>query len=793
MQTEPVKPRYSTTTGAADASVNQENLALQAPAPPLLKTIVFVGGICVMALQMTASRLVQPFFGSSQLIWANLIGFTMVCLALGYFIGGRLGDRYPRAATLYLIISIASVASALIALLANPVLGFTRELSFNLPAGQFIGSLLGIFLLFFVPMTLYGCVSPFATRLLLRNVSGAGKTAGGVSSLSTIGSIFGTFIPVFVIIPTVGARATILLAAGIMLVFAIIGLALTGWGRKDAPLANSEVVRPTEADEPVQSQTDDAPLATPFLLPIVLVCGLSVMAVEMGASRLIQPFFGDSLLIWAFLIGFVIVYLAIGYNLGGRLADRNPRPAFLYTLTGCAAAAMALVPIISTPLFSFAQDAFRTINGGIFFAALIGVILLLAAPIILLGCVSPFAIRLLMRNRANAGKTAGKVSSLSTFGSIFGSFLPVLLFIPLIGTRNTFFFFSAVLLFFSAVGLFMVAQKQRATIFGGVLVAVAAVSLVFNFGIKTAPYGVLLYEDESSYNYIQVVKRDARYGPEQNGQIDLVLNEGRAIHSIYNPNKLLTGGPWDYYMLAPNFNPGFKSSDFKSMMMIGLGAGTVPKQLTKAYGNGVQVDGIEIDPQIIDVGRKYFEMNEPNLNAIAQDGRYGLLASGKKYDLIGMDAYKQPYIPFHLTTKEFFQEVRNQLTPGGVAVVNAGSPAVNGKVDYRLAESLAQTMKQVFPNVYMINLLNISGYYNTMVIATNQPSTIAGFKESLTRNADNTIVSQVAAKMNVDRDVREWNGEYQSRTAPIIFTDDLAPVERIIDQVIIDYVVEGGK
>jgi spermidine synthase len=552
-----------------------------------------------------------------------------------------------------------------------------------------------------------------------------------------------------------------------------------------APVAASKLVVETVA-KPVDNRQVQAEVKnlTPFLWPIVFICGVASIAIEMCASRLIQPYFGDSLLIWACIIGFIIIYLAIGYYLGGRLADRFPRPNFLYQLTGLAAFALGLIPVLSTPVFNIASEGFRSVNGGLFFGALMGIILLFAIPVILLGCVSPFAVRLLVKNVRDAGRTAGKVSSLSTIGSILGAFLPVLIFIPTFGTRTTLYIFSLTLLVFSTIGLSLTA-RHRAPIFAALTVLILVMAAFLTFNIKTAPYGTLLAEKESAYNYIQIVKKD-------DGQIDLVLNEGHAVHSIYNPNQILTGGPWDQYMITPFFNAGVTEKDVKSMLMIGLGAGTVPKQLTKAYGTQVQIDGVEIDPEIIALGREYFDMNEPNLNTIAGDGRYALITSSKKYDIIGVDAYKQPYIPFHLTTKEFFQQVRDHLTPNGVAVINAGTPAVNNKIDYRLAETLAQTMKSVYPNVYMINLFKSSGYYNTIVVATNQPTSLANFKKNIQQVVTNNLIKQVGQKAIDTNSIDEWTGKTDG-PQPIVLTDDLAPVEQIIDQVIIDYVTAGGK
>jgi spermidine synthase len=445
---------------------------------------------------------------------------------------------------------------------------------------------------------------------------------------------------------------------------------------------------------------------------------------------------------------------------------------------------MGIIPIVARPILDVAGEAFKNVNGGLFYGSLIGIMLLFAAPIILLGCVTPFAVHLRVIGISSAGKAAGGVSSLSTLGSILGTFIPTLLLIPLIGTRPTMYVFSFTLLTFSVLGLYL-CRSTRTPVFGGFL-AVVVVLAVLSIGGVTRPAvnGELIYEHESADNYIQVVKRQNGDGTYRH---DLVLNEGRAIHSIYNldKTKVLTGGPWDYYMVSPFFKKNLKETDVKNVLIIGLGAGTVSKQLTRAYGERLGIEGVEIDAEIIDVARKYFDMNEPNLKAIADDGRYYMTTSKEKYDIIGMDAYKQPYIPFHLTTQEFFQQARNHLTPTGVAVVNAGAPsAANGSRDYRLVEALASTMKTVYPNVYLIN---VDGYFNTMIVATNQPTTIADFRQNISQYVTNDLIKTVGQKAIEKGEIREWT------KADAFFTDDLAPVERVIDTIILDYALGGGK
>jgi len=518
----------------------------------------------------------------------------------------------------------------------------------------------------------------------------------------------------------------------------------------------------------------------PFLLTLVFISGMAVMATEMCASRLIQPYFGDSLLIWANLIGFIMIYLAVGYFLGGRLGDRFPRASVLYQLTGLAAFAIGLIPLFSRPVLDLANEGFKNVDGGLFYGSLLGIVLLFAVPLILLGCVSPFAIRLRVGGVQGAGKVTGTISSLSTVGSIVGTFLPVLLLIPAIGTRPTLYLFSVVLLGFSLFGLWRNGSR-RLPVFAGLLVLVLASSgLALGHLIKPALNGELLFERESAHNYIQVVR--PVYNPDQ---LNLVLNEGHAVHSIYNPKQVLTGGYWDYYMIAPFFNKGMQEQNVKSAYIVGLAAGTVPRIMTAGYGDGLKIEGAELDPAILEVGRKYFHMDEQkNLKAVAQDGRYYLLASQQKYDIIAVDAFRQPYIPFHLTTQEFYKLSYDHLSEDGVLVANIGSPAAaDGKRDYRLVEALASTMRSVFPSVQIID---VNGTFNTVVVATRQPTDLADFQENVAR-LQNPLLRQVGQTAAQTGNIRPWN---EIRT---VFTDDWAPVERVIDQVIIDYVVGGGK
>jgi len=531
-----------------------------------------------------------------------------------------------------------------------------------------------------------------------------------------------------------------------------------------------------------------------YLLAAVFIGGVSTLGVELSASRLLAPFFGTSQLIWANVIGLTLIYLTIGYRLGGQLVDRRPDERLLATIMLVAGLLTAFIPLVARPILQWSATAFSSFSVGVFFGSLFGVLLLFSAPIILLGMVSPFAVRLSLRDVATAGTTAGSLSGLSTLGSIIGTFLSVLVLIPALGTSRTFYVFALMLVVTGAIGM------RRPVAY----LAVPAVLLLalLQLGIRgiREPFCAgctSLHEEESSYNYIQVARSD--FGPGGTEQIGLILNEGQAIHSIFNtryaesrnPADLLTSGPWDFFNIAPYLYADRSKSAVDGLMMIGSAAGTVPKQFLAFYGADARIDAVEIDPAIVRVGRDYFgveDLQAPNYRTHAADGRVYLRESDQTYDIIGMDAYHQPYIPFHLTTREFFADVADHLTDQGVAVVNAGKPGS----DYRLVHVLASTMRDVFPQVY---IMDVPTFGNSIIFGVKQPvgDGVANFRANLERMDDPVLagVMRQALDANPARGklpLREWTAaDAQQRP----FTDDWAPVEWVIDQLIVR-AAEGG-
>ncbi len=508
-----------------------------------------------------------------------------------------------------------------------------------------------------------------------------------------------------------------------------------------------------------------------YLLFTVFVSGMTTMAAEMAASRLIGNVFGTSNLVWASIIGLILIYLTLGYFLGGRWADANPTAGALYRVLAWAAFTVGLVPYVAGPVLRVAATAFEGLQVTVLAGSFVAVLILFIVPITLLGTMSPYAIRLSMEDTATAGKMSGTIYAISTLGSFIGTFLPALVTIPAIGTKNTFLLFSLFLLFVALAGLGRFASRRDMLVhlWMPLVLAIAAL-LSANQAIKANAGQV--YEAESAYNYIQV--------QEINGFTVLRLNEGQGIHSMYRADTLNYGGPWEQFLVGPYFNAGKRPADIHRMAIVGLAAGTAARQATAVY-NGLPIDGFEIDPKIVEVGREYFHMDMPNLTVHVEDGRLGLEQSEYKYDIIAVDAYRPPYIPPHMTTREFFAICAAHLTDDGVLTINSAS--VPG--DRRLIDGLATTMATVFPSVH---IMDIPGTLNTMIFATKQPTRPEDFAANLVALAQdpNTHPLLLSAMQTTFANLKPG---YETTT---VFTDDLAPIEWIVNDMVIRFVVGDG-
>lgn len=487
---------------------------------------------------------------------------------------------------------------------------------------------------------------------------------------------------------------------------------------------------------------------------VVFMGGAGILATEIAASRLLAPYFGSSTVVWANIIGLILVYLSLGYWLGGKLADRRPEPRLLGLIVVVAALVIAVLPFAAQPILDLTLRGLDAVSVGAVVGSFFAALALFAVPVTLLGVVSPFAIRLALVDVGEAGSVAGRLYALSTVGSILGTFLSAIVTIPLVGTQRTMLGSAALLVF---AGALLLGRRWQ-------LLAVAVAALLAIPAGVVKPTPGLLHESESTYQYIQIVER-------ADGSRALKLNEGVAVHSVWYPDSVLTGGEWDMFLLVPPL----LGRPVEKMAVIGNAGGTIARAFGELYPD-VQIDGVEIDPEVSEAGRRYLGLGDnPNLEVVNADGRPYLELTEERYDVIVVDAYRQPYIPFYLATKEFFELTRDRLRPGGMLALNVA--AVPG--DERLSEAIGSTVLAAFPQAWSWKPLR----FNELVLAPDRP---------LSRTQLRERVEQVPAAVSSLVPLFQQDLERIRReTEPL--TDDRAPVEWLTDRMIIEFIAEGGE
>ncbi len=486
-----------------------------------------------------------------------------------------------------------------------------------------------------------------------------------------------------------------------------------------------------------------APHHSPLYIQALAFCsGMSIMAVELCASRLVAPVFGTSTYVWTNIIGVIMIALSAGYMVGGRLADRDGDLRLLLKLLTGACAWLLLLPFGGPPLLRALAGGLTGLDSSfsyIFTGSLLGITALFAAPVVVMGMTSPFLVRALSR-QGEVGASAGRIFGISTIGSVLGTFLPVLIFIPRLGTGKTILVFAGLLLVVVALG-------YRRT--GGALMGVAvAGSLLAPLPEARVTPG-RVYASDSEYQYIEVYDRgDMRF---------LTYNDALGFQTAISLSSPFTGLYYDYYALLPKLldHPAQRA------LIIGLGGGVIANQ----YGffhPGLQVDGVEIDPEVIEVARDYFRLGATT-RTYAQDGRIFAGRAGDRYDVVIVDAYtNQIYVPFHLATREFFAQVKGRLAEGGIVAMNVSA----ARDDAPLIESICATLRTEFPHVYR---MRIPGSHDNIVLAANRPVAF-----DLPAASYGEVMGPLAAQFN--QGFREVG---PSATRPL--TDDWAPVERMVD------------
>ncbi len=510
-----------------------------------------------------------------------------------------------------------------------------------------------------------------------------------------------------------------------------------------------------------------------FLYLTEFFSGVSVMAVELGASRLLAPYFSSSQIVWTIIIGTIMIAMALGNLYGGKSADRDPDPSGLYRRILIAAIWIAAIPVagkyviigISGLLVLAVNTNFLVI------AAFISCMVIFVFPLFLLGTVTPSLVKACVSDLDESGSTVGRLGACNTIGSIIGTFLPTFVTIPAVGTSVTFLIFSGILLVI-ACAYFISAGGRARTIVTGVVLFVTCTLLGHDNSFAFWESG-LSYEGESVYNYLQVKEDPSR--------VILSTNVLFGIQSVRMKSDELTGMYYDYALAAPVMATGESSGrtgqEPPDILVLGNGSGTYADQCLK-YFPGCHVEGVEIDGRITDLAYEYFDLSTDE-EVYEYDGRAYLQAVDGKYDVILVDAYQDITIPFQMSSVEFFTLVRDHLKDGGIMAVNMNMHSDN---DSAINAYLSDTIASVFDHV---DVVDVAGSTNRELFAAMDRDPAGALSDALAGKTDVNGSRSLYGMMSV---VSAGIRPYEA--GDNVLTDDKAPVE-LLGMEMIDSLIEA--
>ena len=488
------------------------------------------------------------------------------------------------------------------------------------------------------------------------------------------------------------------------------------------------------------------------------------MGIELSASRLLAPFFGASLYVWTNIIGIILISLTVGYYFGGKFADKNPNMEKFYIFALIAGLLIGIIPLIYSTILPFTAQAITASSYNDFLLSFIASLLLFALPTAFLGAIVPYSIRMDTQSVKKIGSNSGRIYAISTIGSIIGVYMPSLFLIPSIGTRYTIITFALLVIIISFIGFVTSVKKNffkkfLFTIF--IIVIIVGNPLIISQSISLN--NAVIYEDESPYNYLQVIKiNDCSY---------LARKEYGEIWSKTCEGYYFTGlsSYWDYHLVSTSLteNP-------KNVLTLGLGAGTTARSFSAVYPN-TTIDGVEIDPLVVEIGKEYFQMDYPNLNVIIADGRLFVKTTENKYDIIIIDVFQDIYIPYHMSTVEFFKELKSILNDNGAISINLVSFQNTDLLDI-----IGNTISQVFSNIFYIQI----GSSNYNILVTDLDITEEEVKDLILNKRDNldfppSVLKDDSLNLKLVFTEAYNNLEQFNPTGNQILTDDKSPIEQI--------------
>lgn len=778
-----------------------------------------VSGFLILTLEFAAVRLFAPAFGQSSYIWSTVIGLILVALALGYVLGGRLGDRSTTARPLFLAHLAAGAWSILVLLLGPTVVGGLVPTGLPSSGGlplAFWGGLVATLILFVPPAVLLGMTSPFLIRFDTR-AGQSGRSAGSIYAVGTVGSLLACVLAPLVLLQAFGTSGTLLACALLAVVSGVGGLLLA---RSTAP------VMPT----PDELQADGR-VSRSWML-VALAIGLVVTVVEFAAVRFMSPWFGQSNHVWANVIGVLMLATALGSWLGGRLADRPKSLGTLWGALNVAAFVIYIVAQLGPVVFEWLAPASLT-SLGVLPAARWGSLaasaILLGPPLVLLGMATPFLVRK-AGETAPLGRSAGAILAMTTVGGILGCILTPTLLVPGLGSRATLLLAGAISVFVAGWG---VHRERRWGLSSGMVpaagVAACLLALVYWSGEPLREHDGQIHEVESSYQTVRVVERSDMLllptpRPAWNGPSGVIpmrflrhdedAETFQSSHLLVPPDRMvetfdsatrkltrealppepagapLTGGQYFEHMaLGAHFLEDAPGKPIR-VLLIGYAGGTVHRVLrdTRPANRPLDVLGVEIDPEVVRVADEHLGHAElraeyaegraapgDRLRIITgEDGRtvVNALSKSEQFDVILVDAYARTnYLPFQLASLEFFERLRTHLAPGGWIGVNVLGSGTRSPV----AKSVAMTMSRGLGATF---LAPNASYPGNVILWSGHDKVSA----PRVRGGELPQFLMRRAAYGAERMLVRYRPESETDPRVVIFTDDKSPSDSLADE-----------
>lgn len=497
---------------------------------------------------------------------------------------------------------------------------------------------------------------------------------------------------------------------------------------------------------------------------ITFIASFCILVIEIVAGRILAPFVGVSLYTWTSIIGIVLAGISIGAYLGGKVADRSPETKTLAILLIISGVATLLIPPL-TNLIAATQFPVS-----LMLRIVIVTTIIFLVPSCILGMISPMVVKLAIKNLEKVGNVVGKIYAFSTLGSIIGTFAAGFFFISFMGARNVILLMGVILI----ITGFFVAIFYRTKKISVVYFIIPPFLL---FGIYDLAVRVPLTKDtyhytESDYYTIKIKKTVSSDG-ETPLEALILDNLTHSYVCLENPLHI----EYKYERIYRDvLKWKFKREDHFKTLTIGGGGYTFPRYMELYYPNSV-IDVVEIDPEVTKVTYKYLGLPKDTLiKSFNTDGRWYVMNCKEKYDVIFLDAYNDLSVPYHLTTKEFAQQLKNILTPNGIILTNIIDNFRTGS----FLPSYLKTLRAVFGD-QNVHLLSVShdfeniGISTFIVLASNGSFNINDFDTFVKNELQSEATAVIVPESMIS--------DFINRRKAILLTDDYAPVDNLIAQV----------